>query len=85
MENDIRTKQTSRKALEHDLSLCYPITIYLEAEGGYVALIKDLPGCITQGETPDELMATIEEARQLWIETVYEHGDEIPLPSDDFA
>lgn len=50
-----------------------------------MALIKDLPGCITQGETPDELMATIEEARQLWIETVYEHGDEIPLPSDDFA
>lgn len=81
----MQTKQTSRKALEHYLNLRYPITIYPEAEGGYVAMIKDLPGCITQGETPDEIMANIEEARQLWIETVYEHGDEIPLPSDDFA
>lgn len=85
MENDIQTKQTSRKALEHYLSLRYPITIYPEADGGYVALIKDLPGCITQSETPDEIMANIEEARQLWIVTVYEHGDEIPLPSDAFA
>ncbi|MBC7970826.1 MAG: type II toxin-antitoxin system HicB family antitoxin [Verrucomicrobia bacterium] len=81
----MQTKQTSCKALEHYLKLRYPIKIYPEAEGGYVALIKDLPGCITQGETPDEIMANIEEARQLWIETVYEHGDEIPLPSDDFA
>ncbi|WP_245940098.1 type II toxin-antitoxin system HicB family antitoxin [Stenomitos frigidus] len=78
----MQTKQTSRKALKHYLNLSYPITIYPEAEGGYVAVIKDLPGCITQGETPDEIMANIEEARQLWIETVYEHGDEIPLPSD---
>ena len=79
----MQTKQANRKALEHYLKLRYPITVYPEAEGGYVALIKDLPGCITQGETPDEIMANIEEARQLWIETVYEHGDEIPLPSDD--
>ncbi|HEY9883423.1 MAG TPA: type II toxin-antitoxin system HicB family antitoxin [Thermosynechococcaceae cyanobacterium] len=77
------TKQASRESLEHYFNLHYPITVYPEPEGGYVALIKDLPGCITQGETPDEIMANIEEARQLWIETVYEHGGEIPLPSDD--
>ena len=81
----MQTKQASRESLEHYLHLRYPITVYPQPEGGYVAMIKDLPGCITQGETPDELMANIEEARQLWIETVYEHGDEIPLPSDDFA
>jgi predicted RNase H-like HicB family nuclease len=81
----MQTKQASRESLEHYLHLRYPITVYPQPEGGYVAMIKDLPGCITQGETPDEIMANIEEARQLWIETVYEHGDEIPLPSDDFA
>lgn len=79
----MQIKRTNREALGHYLNLRYPITIYPEPEGGYVAVIKDLPGCITQGETPDEIMANIEEARQLWIETVYEHGDEIPLPSDD--
>ena len=81
----MQTKQASRESLEHYLHLRYPITVYPQPEGGYVAMIKDLPGCITQGETPDEIMANIEEARQLWIETVYEYGDEIPLPSDDFA
>ena len=81
----MQIKEMNRSPLEYYLSLRYPIAIYPEAEGGYVAVIKDLPGCITQGETPDEIMANIEEARQLWIETVYEHGDEIPLPSDDFA
>jgi len=38
------------------------------------------------GETADETMVNIEvnieEARQLWIETAYDFGDPIPLPSD---
>ncbi len=70
------------KPLEYYLSLPYAVTVYREAEGGYVAVIKDLPGCITQGETPDEFMANIEDARKLWIETAYEYGNEIPLPTD---
>lgn len=60
----------------------YPITLYPDTEvGGYVAEIKDLPGCLTQGETLDETIANINEARELWIETAYEAGREIPLPS----
>jgi predicted RNase H-like HicB family nuclease len=31
--------------LEYFLSLKYPISIYTEEEGGYTALIPDLPGC----------------------------------------
>ncbi len=48
-----------------------------------MAQIKDLPGCLTQGETLDETMDNINEARELWIETAYESGDKIPLPSTD--
>lgn len=77
-----QTKNTNPKSLEYYLGLTYAVTIYREPEGGYVALIKDLPGCMTQGETPDEFMANIEDARKLWIETAYEFGDEIPLPAD---
>ena len=47
-----------------------------------MAVIKDLPGCVTQGEMPDEFMANIEDARKLWIEIAYEYGNEIPLPTD---
>lgn len=69
------------KPLEYYLDLKYPITLYPEVEGGYVAKIADLPGCMTQGETLEETIDNINEARELWIETVYESGREIPLPS----
>ncbi len=48
-----------------------------------MAQIKDLPGCLTQGETLDEPIANINEGQELWIETAYEAGDDIPLPSTD--
>lgn len=71
-----------RKALDYYLNLNYPITLYPDTEdGGYVAEIKDLPGCLTQGETLEETIDNIAEARELWIETVYETGGEIPIPS----
>lgn len=73
--------QIEKQPLEYYLNLQYPVTLYPDPEGGYVAQIKDLPGCLTQGETLDETMANINEARELWIETAYESGDEIPLPS----
>ena len=72
------------KSLQYYLNIKYPITIYPDEDGGYVAEIKDLPGCLSQGETPDEIMFNINEARELWIETAYDQGKEIPLSSIDF-
>jgi antitoxin HicB len=72
-----------KPSLEYYLNLQYTVTLYPDAEqGGYVAEIKDLPGCFTQGETLEETMTNINEARELWIETAYEAGDNIPLPSE---
>ena len=51
----------------------------------YVAEIKDLNGCLTQGETIEESVTNINEARELWLETAYEYGDEIPLPSSEYS
>ncbi|MFQ4144963.1 type II toxin-antitoxin system HicB family antitoxin [Chlorogloeopsis sp. ULAP02] len=76
--------QAELKSLDYYLNLNYPITLYPDVEeGGYVAEIKDLPGCLTQGETLEETIDNIAEARELWIETIYEKGDEIPLPSTE--
>ncbi|MEL6460368.1 MAG: type II toxin-antitoxin system HicB family antitoxin [Cyanobacteria bacterium J06621_15] len=72
-----------KQSLEYYLKLQYPVTVYPDADGGYVAEIKDLPGCLTQGETIEETMTNINEARELWLETVYENGDKIPLPTTD--
>ena len=76
--------KVSRQPLEYYLNLKYPITFYPEKEGGYTAIIRDLPGCMTQGETLSEAMENLEEAREMWIETVYETGiKDIPLPSTE--
>jgi antitoxin HicB len=72
----------SREPLEYYLSLPYSVTLDQDPEGGYVAHIKDLPGCFTQGETLEETMANIREAKELWIETAYDMNDPIPLPSN---
>ena len=79
-----RNKSTSqRQSLDYYLKLSYPITFYPDPDGGYVAEIKDLNGCLTHGETIEEAVTNINEARQLWIETAYEYGDAIPLPSSE--
>jgi len=43
--------------------------------------IADLPGCLSQGDTLEEAVANIQDAKTAWIETAWECGDEIPLPS----
>lgn len=74
-------KDPERHPLEYYLSLKYPISLYPEEEGGYTATIPDLPGCMTQGETLEEAIENINEARELWIETVYKSAKKkIPLP-----
>lgn len=50
-------------------------------EGGYVIEFPDLPGCMTSIESLDELVAMANEIRELWIETEYARGREIPEPS----
>ncbi len=70
-----------REPLEHYLELEYPAVLVAEPEGGYTAFHPDLEGCVAVGETPEEALSNLAEARRLWLETAYEHGDEIPLPS----
>ena len=72
---------TKRKPLDFYLKLKYPVTLIPAEEGGYAVEIEDLPGCYSQGETVEEAIEMIEEARQLWMESMYEDGQEIPLPS----
>jgi len=73
-------KRNERKPLDYYLGLRYPVTLVPEAEGGYTVLVADLPGCMSVGETVAEAMEMIEDARRLWLEVAYEHGDDIPLP-----
>ncbi|HEY9826612.1 MAG TPA: type II toxin-antitoxin system HicB family antitoxin [Stenomitos sp.] len=77
----MNSKIVDKCSLEYYLNLQYPIMLYPDPDGGYVAEIKDLPGCITQGDTAEEAVEMIDDARQLWLKTAHQHGDSIPLPS----
>ena len=46
--------------------------VHKAEEGGYWAEVPSLPGCLTQGETLDELKANLHEAIELWLSV----GDE---------
>jgi antitoxin HicB len=72
---------SEREPLEHYLELQYPFRVEADPDGGYVISFPDLPGCLTQAETADEIGPMAEEARQLWIETEYAEGEPIPAPS----
>ncbi len=74
---------SERKPLQFYLDKAYPVVVYPAEEGGYVAEIEELPGCITQGETIDEVMEFIEDAKRAWMEVEYEEGADIPLPSSE--
>jgi len=77
----IEMTETPRKSLEEYLALQYPMQVIAAPEGGYVIVFPDLPGCLTQVETADEIGPMAEDARRSWMESVYELGPDIPLPS----
>ena len=49
------------------------------------AYVPDLPGCITTGQTIDEINGNIAEAIQLHIEGLLEDGDPIAAATTDVA
>jgi len=50
--------------------------------GGYTAEILEFPGCVTEGDTPDEALENLEAAAEGWIEAALSMGQDIPEPSD---
>ncbi|WP_373541316.1 type II toxin-antitoxin system HicB family antitoxin [Chamaesiphon sp.] len=56
----------------------YPIVIYPCEEGGYVAEIPALKGCLAQGETIDEVLGELKIVTDLWLETAEKYGQKLP-------
>jgi antitoxin HicB len=76
----------ANKTLEYYLALPYTIEVIPDTdEGGYVARVKELPGCMTQAESWDELDEMIREAKEGWLEVALEYNHPIPEPTGTFA
>jgi len=65
-----------------NLSLSYKILLRPEPEGGYTVNVPALPGCITYGVDLEEAKLNAKEAIELYIESLKEHGEDIPSDED---
>ncbi|MBP1843853.1 putative RNase H-like HicB family nuclease [Rhizobium petrolearium] len=52
-----------------------------EDGGGFLATVPDLPGCMSDGETPQEAISNVQDAIESWIEATHDMGRDIPPPS----
>lgn len=71
------------KTIDYYMNLPYKMEIVPDTEeGGYVALFSDLPGCITVGDTIEEAIKNIIDAKKTWLEAALETKAVIPEPDD---
>jgi len=66
--------------LKYYMNLPYTVEIVPYQDGGFFAKIKELEGCMTEGETLEETLEMLEDAKRAWLEAALEDGLEIPLP-----
>jgi antitoxin HicB len=72
--------------LEEYMELPYTIEITRDRDDqgteGYVAQIKELPGCMSQGATIEEAVTSIQDAMAGWLSVALQDGVEIPEPRE---
>ncbi len=68
------------KNLDYYLSLPYPIELIPDEDGFWFARIPLLEGCMTNGESREDALIMLDDAKQLWLESAIELGMTIPEP-----
>lgn len=59
------------------------VVLYSDLEdGGWVAEVPSLPGCVTQGETKEEALMNVRDAIETWIAGAQQVG--MPIPAETF-
>ena len=72
-----------RRSVDEYLSLPYTVEVLRDdsdGQPGYVARVVELPGCITQADSVEELEAMIVDAMRAWIGVALDEGQPIPEP-----
>lgn len=71
------------------LELPYTIALVFdrdeEGHEGWVAEVEELPGCMSQGETPGEAVENVRLAMADWITVALEDGRPVPEPRAIFS
>lgn len=66
--------------LAYYLSLPYTIQLTPDKNGVWFASIPLLKGCMTQGDSREDALLMLDEAKALWLETALEENIFIPEP-----
>lgn len=53
--------------------------------GGWLAEVPELPGCMSDGETPQQAIENVMDAIGCWIEAAEEDGRPVPVPAGSAA
>lgn len=61
----------------------YRVSLHFDPDGYWVAEHPELPGCVADGETGQEALSSLDEARELWIESRLATGLEVPEPQEE--
>jgi len=68
--------------MQKDTLLHYAVYFKPAEEGGYVAFVPTLPGCVSQGESFEEARANIVDAIEGYLSVLSEDGDDIPIEEE---
>jgi len=68
-ESHVRQIQYCSPTLgQYRIDMIIKAVVHKAEEGGYWAEVPSLPGCVTQGESQEEIRANLREAIELWLE-----------------
>jgi len=75
------------KTVDHYMNLPYTIELRQDPEEGWFVRVKELRGCMSEGDTAEEAVAMIQEAMALWLEVALEEDIPIPepRPEEDYS
>ena len=62
----------------------YTAVFQKEPKGGYTVFVPLLPGCVSYGENLEQAKKMITDAIELYIESLNDHKEEIPMENNVF-
>lgn len=72
-----------KNRLNYYLNLEYTIRLKKNSDGSFFGEIEELPGCMTEGDTEEETLKMIEDAKIGWLEVALKRKIAIPEPVPD--
>lgn len=71
------------KKVREYMKLPYTIMLRRDEEGDIIARVKELEGCVADGQDEMEAIGNLESVKELWLETALKSGQSIPAPDSD--